>query len=100
MDGHSVTDARSRVTDDGAAISRPGVAALGVVGGGGGGGLRDTEDVGPFEDLLAVIVVVKGSVTIESRQCVITRVSNGGRTQFRARASYGDGIQCNQGMQP
>ena len=63
-----MTNARSRITDDGAAISRPGVAALGVVRAGGGGGLRDTEDVGPFEDLLGVIVVVKGGVTIENRR--------------------------------
>jgi hypothetical protein len=95
-----VTNARSRITDDGAAISRPGVAALGVVGAGRGGGLRDTEDVGPFEDLLAVVVVVKGGVTIEICQWMSNEVKNRRRTQFRARASYGDEIQCNQGMQP
>ena len=69
-----VSNTRSRVPDDSASISCPGVASLGVVRAGGGGRLRDAENVGPLQDLLRVVVIVEDVVSV--RVSIISEIES------------------------
>ena len=62
MDRHGVPDISSGVRYDKVTVSSLCIAGLRVVLCGGRGRLANTEDIGPFENLLAEVLVIEGSV--------------------------------------